>query len=86
LLEKAEETGFGVLITKDSNMTFQLNAAGNRLKIVVVRACSNRLADTIPSTPKILQILRYIENGRDFNLMSNEEHPTLSQLTQGAKG
>jgi hypothetical protein len=47
----------------DSNMTFQLNLAGNRLKIVVVRACSNRLADTIPPTPKILQILPYIENG-----------------------
>jgi len=63
LLKKAEETGFEVLITMDSNMTFRLNLAGHRLKIVVLRVCSNRLADTIPLTPKILQILPYIENG-----------------------
>jgi predicted nuclease of predicted toxin-antitoxin system len=63
LLKKAEETGFEVLITMDSNMTFQLNLAGHRLKIVVLRARSNRLADTIPLTPKILEILPYIENG-----------------------
>ena len=47
----------------DSNMTFQLNLADYRLKIVVLRARSNRLADTIPLTPKILQILPYIEDG-----------------------
>jgi hypothetical protein len=55
LLKKAEETGFELLITMDSNMTFQPNLAGHRLKIVVLRARSNRLADTIPLTPKILQ-------------------------------
>jgi hypothetical protein len=43
-------------------MTFQLNLAGRRLKIVVLRARSNRLADTIPLTPKILQILPSLEN------------------------
>ena len=48
LLKKAEETGFEVLITMDSNMTFQLNLADHRLKIVLLRARSNRLADTIP--------------------------------------
>ena len=63
LLTKAEETGFKMLITMDSNMTFQLNLADYRLKIVVLRARSNRLADTIPLTPKILQILPYIEDG-----------------------
>src|ERR1700736_172654 len=63
LLKKAEETGFEVLITMDSNMTFQLNLAGRRLKIVVLQARSNRLADTISLTPKILEILPYVENG-----------------------
>ena len=63
LLKKAEETGFEVLITMDSNMTFQLNLADYRLKIVVLRARSNRLADTIPLTPKILQVLSHIEHG-----------------------
>jgi hypothetical protein len=62
LLKRAEETGFEVLITMDSNMTFQLNLAGNRLKTVVLRARSNRLADTIPSqtilTRTVLKALR----------------------------
>jgi predicted nuclease of predicted toxin-antitoxin system len=61
LLKKAEVSG--LLITMDSNMTIQLNLADHRLKIVVLRAGSNRLADTIPLTPKILQILPNIENG-----------------------
>jgi hypothetical protein len=39
------------------NMIFQLNLEDHRLKIVVLRARSNRLADTIPLTPKILQLL-----------------------------
>ena len=63
LLKKAEEIGFEVVITMDTNLTFRLNLAVSRLKIVVLRVRSNRLADTIPPTPKILQILPYIENG-----------------------
>jgi predicted nuclease of predicted toxin-antitoxin system len=62
-LKKAEETGVEVLITMDGNMTFQPNLVDHRLKIVVLRARSNRLADTIPLTPKIWQILPNIENG-----------------------
>src|SRR5215469_13242946 len=64
LLKKAEETGFEVLITMDSNMTFQQNLAGHPLKIIVLRARSNRLADTIPLTVKILLTLPSLENGR----------------------
>lgn len=63
LLEKAKEAGFDVLITMDSNMTFQHNLAGQRLKIVLLRARSNRLADTLPLTAKILQTLPYIQDG-----------------------
>jgi hypothetical protein len=44
-------------------MTFQLNLEGRRLKIVVMQARSNPLADTIPRMPKILQILPNLENG-----------------------
>jgi hypothetical protein len=51
--KKAEETGFEVLITMDSDMTFQQNLAAHPLKIIVLRARSNRLADTIPLTAKI---------------------------------
>jgi hypothetical protein len=58
-----------VLITTDSNMTFQLNLAGHRLKILALRARSNRFADTIPLTSKILQILPYIEKASFFGLL-----------------
>jgi hypothetical protein len=40
----------------DSNMTFQLNLAGHRLKIVVLGARSNRLADTIPLGFRFLSV------------------------------
>jgi predicted nuclease of predicted toxin-antitoxin system len=63
LLKRAEETGFEVLVTMDSNMTLQQNLAGHPLKIIVLRARSNRLADTFPLMAKILQTLPYIENG-----------------------
>jgi hypothetical protein len=49
-------------ILLDENLDW-LKLSGHGLKIVVLRARSNRLAGTIPLTPKILQILPYIENG-----------------------
>ena len=63
LLEKAKEAGFEVLIAMDSNMSFQQNLARQRLKIVVLRAPGNRLADTFPLTAKILDTLPQIEDG-----------------------
>jgi len=45
-------------------MTLQQNLAGQPLKIIVLRARSNRLADRFPLTVKILRTLPYIENGR----------------------
>ena len=63
MLKKAEETAFEVLITMDSNMTFQLNLAPHRLKIVVLRARSNRLADTILTDAKNLADSAHITNG-----------------------
>jgi hypothetical protein len=63
LLKRAEENGFEVLITMDSNMTFEQNLAGQKLKIIVLEASSNRLADTLPLMAKVLQNLPHIENG-----------------------
>ena len=63
MLTKAEETGFEVLITMDSKMSFQQNLAGQPIKIIVLRARSNRLADTLPLMAKVLQTLPYIPNG-----------------------
>lgn len=63
LLTKAEETGFEVLITMDSNMSFQQNLAGQPMKIIVLRTRSNRLADTFPLMAKVLETLPYVKNG-----------------------
>ena len=63
LLKKAEETGFEVLVTMDSNMTFQQNLGEHPIKIIVLRAHSNRLADTLPLMAKLLQALPYFESG-----------------------
>jgi predicted nuclease of predicted toxin-antitoxin system len=46
LLRKAMESGFDVLITMDSNMVYQQDLASHAIAVVVLRARSNRLADT----------------------------------------
>ena len=64
MLKKAEEAGFEMLVTMDSNIAFQQNLAGRSLKIIVLQARSSRLADTFPLTVKILRILPSLENGK----------------------
>ena len=63
LLKKAQEAGFEVLVTMDSNMSFQQNLIGHWLKVVLLRAHSNRLADTSPLMVKLLRDLPFLENG-----------------------
>ena len=48
LLKKAQEADFDVLLTMDSNISFQQKLIGHPIKIVVLRARSNRLTDTSP--------------------------------------
>lgn len=38
LIRKAEEDGFGVIVTTDQNMRYQQNLTGSRLAIVVLMA------------------------------------------------
>ena len=57
LLRKAVENGFDVLITMDSNMSYQQNLPDHEIAIIVLRAPSNRLADTRPLAPKLLAVL-----------------------------
>ena len=40
LLDAAERKGFGVLVTTDSNLKFQLNLAGRQIAIVVLLSTS----------------------------------------------
>lgn len=63
LLRKASESGYEVLVTMDTNIAFQQNLVASSIKVVVLRAPSNRLADTRPLMPKLLQALPYIQTG-----------------------
>jgi predicted nuclease of predicted toxin-antitoxin system len=60
LLKQAVEAGFDVLITMDSNMVHQQNLAKYPIAVVALRAASNRLADTRPLMPAL------VDNGAPF--------------------
>jgi predicted nuclease of predicted toxin-antitoxin system len=63
LLRKAAEHGFQVLLTMDSNMVYQQNLPTQAIAVVVMRAPSNRLADTQPLMANVMQILPNIKVG-----------------------
>jgi len=63
LLRKAAANGFEVLITMDGNLTYQQNIANHEIAVVVLRAASNRLADTQPLMPKVLAALPGLQKG-----------------------
>src|SRR5271168_2018903 len=63
LLRKAVEHGFDVLMTMDSNMVYQQNLSGQSIAVVVLRAPSNRLADTQPLMTKVVLALLNVRKG-----------------------
>jgi len=63
LLRKAIDNGFDALITMDGNLSHQQNLANHPIAIVVLRAPTNRLADTQPLMPKVLELLPGIAKG-----------------------
>ena len=62
LLTEAEKQ-FDVLVTMDSNMRFQQNISNRKIAIIVLRAASNRLADTRPLMQKVLSTLPAVRAG-----------------------
>lgn len=62
LLAKAEKR-FEALLTMDSNMVHQQNLARFHIAIIVLKARSNRLEDTLPLMPKVLDALRSVKPG-----------------------
>jgi predicted nuclease of predicted toxin-antitoxin system len=63
LLQKAVENGFDILVTMDSNMVHQQDLAVHAIAVIVLRACSNRLEDTRPLMPAVLQALPHAAKG-----------------------
>jgi hypothetical protein len=58
------EGRFDVLITMDSGLARQRDLATPSIAVVVLRARSNRLADTRPLMPKVLSELKTIMPGK----------------------
>ena len=62
LLSEAEKR-YDVLVTIDSNISRQQNVTRFRIAVIVLKAQSNRLADTRPLMPKVLAVLPGIQAG-----------------------
>jgi predicted nuclease of predicted toxin-antitoxin system len=63
LLRKAVEAGFEVLITMDSNMVYQQDLSTHPIAVLVLKAGSNRVQDTRPLMPAVLNSLPQIKKG-----------------------
>jgi len=67
LLDAAEEV-FEAFITMDQNLRFQQNLTGRRLRVILLRASSNRLAVLVPAAPSVLEALATMAPG-DFRIV-----------------
>jgi predicted nuclease of predicted toxin-antitoxin system len=63
LLRKAGGSGFDVLLTMDSNMVHQQDLSVHPIAALMLRARSNRLADTRCLMPAVLQALSQAPRG-----------------------
>ncbi|PYS61474.1 MAG: hypothetical protein DMF74_16315 [Acidobacteria bacterium] len=62
LIRRAEGR-FEVLITMDTGLRHQLNITQRNVAVIVLRARSNRLADTRPLMTRVLALLETITSG-----------------------
>ena len=62
LLQKAQEE-FDVLLTGDTNLSFQQNVTSFNIAVIVLEAGSTRLADTIRLIPNVLKLLSTLQPG-----------------------
>jgi predicted nuclease of predicted toxin-antitoxin system len=63
LLKRAERAQFDILLTMDTNLSFQQDLSKFKIIVIALRAPSNRLADTRPLMPKVLAALRRCRAG-----------------------
>jgi hypothetical protein len=52
---------FDVLLTLDKNLPYQQNLDSVRVAVLIIHACSNRLADLLPLLPACLAALETIQ-------------------------
>ena len=62
LLERADRE-YDVLITMDANLSFQQDLAKYHIALVVLKAPTNRRADTLPLMSRVLALLPTLTRG-----------------------
>lgn len=60
----AEGLGFGVFVTMDKGVEYELNLGGRTIAMIIRRAKSNRLADILPLVTECLEVMRSIRFGQ----------------------
>lgn len=63
LLQKAQQD-FDLLLTADTNLSFQQNVTSFAIAVIVLQAGSTRLADTIKLIPQVLNYVLSIQPGQ----------------------
>lgn len=63
LLEKMRQERFDVFITGDRNLQFQENLPAAGVAVIVLRAGSTRLAETLPVMSLLLTLLPSLKRG-----------------------
>ncbi len=63
LLEKMRQERFDVFLTGDRNLQFQQHVPATGIAVVVLRAGSTRLAETLPLMPQLLERINALQPG-----------------------
>lgn len=79
LLTLAEENGFDVMLTADSNIKAQQNMTNRTISILVLRAFNNRLKTHIEMIEDAKEILAKIEKGGIIEIFHQDLKAKLKQ-------
>jgi hypothetical protein len=63
LLEKMRQERFNVFITGDRNLQFQQHLPASGIAVVVLRAGSTRLAETLPLMQQVVERISSLQPG-----------------------
>ena len=72
LLDLAEQNGFEVLLTADSNIKAQQNLTKRRISILVLRAFNNRLSTHAQMVEDAVQALTAIQAGEIIEVLHKD--------------
>ena len=59
----AAEPAFDAFITVDRNLVYQQNRSERRIRVVILRAASNKIEDLVPLAPLVLAALEQAQPG-----------------------